>query len=301
MEQSFESPPVKPEKKEKPLHPKLREIVAEFDFSLLADLLHEYIIKTDKNPADINLIPPEKFHGNDHGMAGSYDAKRHDIGLSYDHIWALSNNLDVDTRLFALRTLIHEEIHAATDQKNDSPNLYQVGYDQVVGRTRLFGLWNEGVTETLAREILQKYIQATEPESAKEVSLLLHTLETKQSRRVPYRSEVNFVEIFISFLAKQIGLPKDVVRGGVIRGLIEGQQMDEKEFRSLAEEIFPPDFFDDLEQAGSSLTIKRITRELETKEENYQPRSTFATNSFVRSVKRAAEDYIHATNRMMPI
>ena len=289
-------------KKEKALHPELQEIVDEFDFSRLKDILAEHARGAGISEDDIYLVPPENIHGQTRSI-GQYnpDIERPSIGLSYDDIQGRANEFRVDPKLLGMRTLIHEEIHAATDQarnREEQQDIKQVGYHRL--GTHLMRLWNEGVTERLAREVLVTYGKSIGTISSVDLDNFIQTLNKRRESSKIYNNEVDLVDAFIIYLAQQTGVPEETVWRAIIADQFRGARLFTMDFVAETSDMFPPNFMDDFTNAQNDVTVRRLKKELRQPIEETNRKPRFRQTAFGRSLLRSFEDSLSAYLQMMP-
>lgn len=130
-------------------------------------------------------------------------------------------------KAYLVAVLIHEQLHAATELQA----LGYVGYQHFRG----YQVWNEGVTEKLARELTEKYYKSSADFS-----------KYDQSRSYNYESAVLLVDAVIAKLSETTGFDQETIWNAIKRGMFENSDLETKELQELFEQALPADFFKNL-------------------------------------------------------
>ncbi len=251
--------------------PELENFLNLFDFSVFQKLLDEEF-KNAQADKKAEMVSQSRIDGNAEPY-GDYRPKDKSIGINIERIKKLAERSGVDWDLLAKKILIHEQLHAATD-RSCPQGKWEINEHVGYGRIRrikgtpigsaLYMLWNEGVTETWARELLRLYISRIGDRSTKEVDDFFERIAEarKTEAEHPYEDEIDLVEAFIERLHKETMVDKRIVRKAVIHGMIRGEGFTEPEFKELAEDIFPSGFLVDLALAERHNTVRRLIEEL---------------------------------------
>jgi len=286
-----------------PKQRELLEFVRTVDLGEVASLLQSRI-STEKN-AEIDLVPPERiFSKYVSGRVGRYILRPREIDFSLEDALRLAERLGVDEKFLKTHYLIHEQIHAASDTGCSDETLltrsFQVGSAKTtqikgIGLTisGLCRLWDEGITEKLSREVFASYAVKTGMAKQKEIDDYFTTIKKHTGqKRDCYSSEVKLVDAFIGRIAEETSLDPETIWNSLVDSFLTGTQFDDQEICKFAKEVLPENFLEDLKAASSHSTVERLTRELHRGKTN-----SFKSSSFIRKMRRMAEDYLESMGR----
>ena len=130
-------------------------------------------------------------------------------------------------KAYLVAVLTHEELHAATELQA----LGYVGYQHF----QSYQVWNEGVTEKLARELTEKYYKSGADFS-----------KYDQARSYNYESAVLLLDAVIAKLSATTGFDQETIWNAIKRGMFENTSLETKELQELFGQTLPADFFKDL-------------------------------------------------------
>ncbi len=228
----------------------LQERSAEFnealnglDLELIKRLIQEEALKSGREKgSNLNFL--------DQGRIGEIEARGHESSMPISFYNSATNEIEVDfnglaeqaerqnpfltkegLKAYLVAVLIHEELHAATELQA----LGYVGYQHF----RSYQVWNEGVTEKLARELTEKYYKTTADFS-----------QYDQSKSYNYESAVLLLDVVIAKLSAATGFDQQTVWNAIKRGMFENTSLESKELQELFEQTLPADFFKNLRTAN---------------------------------------------------
>lgn len=243
-----------------PLDPEIREQLTDFDFLLLRTILEEYYKKSNLDPKRLQPIPLERISGRVTSWSGamSHDPVRGIIKTNKERLYATATKFKLQIKALLEYLLIHEEIHAisrisiegsATDMEQpviqrggfDKFERYRAGEgeDTYIQSRESYTLFEEGMTDKLALEVYGKYCAAKGLKGGEYENIVKFIRENPGS---PYRDAITFIDIFIKRLAAESGTSEELVWGGLVRGKLEGTDLDDKEFEQLFSEMFSDRF-----------------------------------------------------------
>lgn len=207
----------------------LDQLLKEFNFSLLKSLIEERVRSIGIR--DINLTPAEEiFSFKSNTALGDHNSNNGQIGINISLLRKYTENI-VLRKIMFIRVLIHEQVHAVSTSEISS----RVGFSSTdFGPIKItsFRLWNEGVTEKLARELMKQYMYSN-GNSGEKVPVFLGS----------YDIPVEFVEFFIKKIAEGTEFDKQTIWNAILKAFfIEGTITDED-----LEGIFPSGFYQELE------------------------------------------------------
>ncbi|MFA6170904.1 MAG: hypothetical protein WC715_00365 [Patescibacteria group bacterium] len=243
--------------------PEWESFFDKIDFNLLRDLFSELEKKCGITADRSNFIWPEKIISSE-ATYSNYDGKYNLIKLRapgsiptspesekkyyYERLAETYGTEEMNM----LHTIVHEEAHAIS--KNICVGLEPSGHHKAHAKeiqsgyhNNDFGLFNEGVTEKIAREILEKYLNSSG--WSNEEKELYRRNRKINPEKFTYSVEVTLVDAIIKKLAIKNKLPKDQIWNALKRGFIEGERiMENKEIVSLFKETFGRDFLTELKR-----------------------------------------------------
>jgi hypothetical protein len=195
---------------------------------------------------------------------------------------------DIEDKIFlrieAVFMLLHEEAHAVSSNSNEEmgnflrsmfirnerlKSGYRTGDKQEnmfppSTEIRLLGeIVNEGVTQLLALRVLSEYYRrkgsddlgVSSIEVQKYISCFNNDLFRVGFSRKP---EVEFVRIFVEYLAEVAEVPRDVIWKGVVRGYMHGGDLFDEHIAKAFEEKGMDDVFHALQYADTHLSNARF-------------------------------------------
>lgn len=127
-------------------------------------------------------------------------------------------------KAYLVAVLTHEQLHAATELQA----LGYVGYQHFTS----YQVWNEGVTEKLARELTGKYFKSS-----------ADFQKIDQAKSYNYESAVLLIDAVIAKISEQTGFDQETVWNAIKRGMFENTSLETKELQELLDGTLPIDFF----------------------------------------------------------
>ncbi len=200
-----------------------RKIVSTFDCAVLQAQFDLIAKKCGKQQLERQVVPPEriiiepvKFVG-----LGFYDSEGDRIIIDVVKIIQEFPKFSLEQiKSLFLHALIHEQVHAVSTVVSPGPiepdeftTGYQKGFSMV--------LWNEGVTESIAREVGPQYKH----------QLGLGADLYSSGKKEVYKIPVRFVKEVVEHIAKKVGIPSDTVWGAIKRGYFD-HTLDYYEYES---------------------------------------------------------------------
>ena len=259
------------------LSAEFREILARIDFAAIRNLYAEVARQTDVDPGKMNFVGPDRILELDDpaGPTGQYGVDINRIEINYGSIKRIAaGNKDTEAVL-VFDTLMHEEGHAVSKNKcvgkitpkQFNPEFVQSGYSQDVfpyhqdgEQISAFGMFEEGVTEKLSRQLGRKYIDTQPDLASAEARQGLREYYENDSKAKTYDLAVSFVEAFIARLSHESGVLEETVWGAIIRGKFEGADLSDTDFAVLFSEMFGDKFLERLADINSADEELRLVR-----------------------------------------
>lgn len=215
------------------------EALASLDLGLIRRLIQEEAEKCGREKgSSLNFL--------DQSRVGEIEVRAHDDSIPISFYNSATNEIEVDFngmaeqaerqnpflskegfKAYLVAVLVHEELHAATELQA----LGYVGYQHF----RSYQVWNEGVTEKLARELTEKYYKSGADFS-----------KYDQSKSYNYESAVLLLDAVIAKLSARTGFDQETIWGAIKRGMFENTSLETKELQELFEQALPVDFFKNL-------------------------------------------------------
>ena len=276
--------------------PQVEGVLGRFRFDVLTDIFAEHFKKLNIPEKSINVLTAEHIHSGTLAC-GSYILEDNLIALSLENIKARFKGVS-HWELAVIRTLIHEETHAVSfrrclglpyfeHQKADERgeklrrgekfyNELQSGYSRQISAgvagempesmqlQRLFVNFNEGVVEKLSREVFSQYVKKDSNFATKKDVENFKQQLIENPKAPPYEREVLLVEALVERLAKEAGIPEEVVWGGFVRGLFEGEKLEDEELREMFSSMFSEVFMERLLTFKSDEEYQRLLGEIQT-------------------------------------
>lgn len=139
----------------------------------------------------------------------------------------------------------HEQIHAASSDERGTLGYSSSGFP-------LYELWNEGVTELVARTVTKEYFTANGYSTAK----------------VPggYQTQVEFVELIAQKIGEVNGINQKVALEAIIHGMFTREDIYKQGLNELLGGIIPEEFFDAKLPTISSEEMQKIINNFRPKE-----------------------------------
>ncbi|MGD0729128.1 MAG: hypothetical protein ABR981_03580 [Candidatus Micrarchaeaceae archaeon] len=251
---------------------KIKELINEIDFKTLKKLFSEEYERAGLDPQGMNFVGPRHIYSNaGWSNAGSYYPGPNVIGVDVGHTESYYTNDQFDKKILLLHILFHEEAHAVEKvechigEKEDK-DYNNMGYEKQKleknpkGHSsnivkRYFELFSEGVTDKLAMEITEKYIDIKNLAKEDEVIKFKRDLRTKG----PYWFNQHIVDVFISKLSRSSGISPKVVWEAIKTGALRGDNLYSGELREFLDSEVGAEFMDSLE--NNRFITKKVTHE----------------------------------------
>jgi hypothetical protein len=197
-----------------------RELLSGFNFELQRDIIRQFAIKAGIQ--EPHLAPKEAVSDYNGPGQAHYDRGRSEeyLGISFNKLFKIEPD-PVKRKLLFWHILNHEQIHAATSDADGTS-----GYQPSLAP--LFELWNEGVTEIVARAVTKEFYIANGYSAAK----------------VPggYPVQVEFVELVAKKVSEVVGVGPEAVQEAIICGMFLRHIFDEG-LEELLASVLPSDLF----------------------------------------------------------
>lgn len=250
-------------------------LLDQIDFDLLRDIFKDDIKKTGISVSEINFLRKDRI-SHLYRDRGAYASDTNIIQIGYDNILGSSEAYDVDVRLMFLEVLIHEETHAVSKtrcwnllEEKGNPSVAKSGYASAMDQRNetgnleligdMFRLFNEGVTQKRAREVLVEYLRRTGYSEKENLAHFEHILDEYD----PYRKAIQITEALTRRLAKANGVSEEAAWGAIMRGYYEGEDLLREDFQEWFGETLPPGFMDKLMMADDEDLAELLDEELE--------------------------------------
>lgn len=274
------------------------EVVGSFDFDELDNSVNDLARDVGYYDTPPRSLRSGSFHEGTADQKGVYDPGSKRIGLGIRKIEQDALVADIDSEKLAEHVIIHEEVHAISGQHcfdilrkdifdiNRFEKDAQIGFDRTKGSSRVYRLWNEGVTEKLARETYRKYALAKHSATEEEINIYMAKVkEYGHKTNEFYQPEVDLVDGFIERVAKGVGIDSTLVWKAIKQGLVRGEEWHATEFAELARDILPSNFMDDVERLSTHRTAQRLIQELS----RVKAKGVIRSSKIVRKIKRVIE------------
>ena len=260
----------------------LDEGLSKINFEELRSIFTELCLSCGIKPDDINFLGRDaifiknKVEVNGRDCAGSYFPIANSIGISSTTMKELWYGERLPIAL--LHALIHEEVHAVSDQKSvgffEALQLKGQGLSESVNHkyisrdgysihstetkglfkkqqdeTDQFRFFNEGAVEHLARSITQKYFERDKDFApVKKMRAYFKSLTSERGVSA-YGLPLLLCEELVKKISSYAGVAPEIVWQGLYRGLIEGLDLTDKRIRKIFYDCLPQNFWDRLESA----------------------------------------------------
>lgn len=216
------------------------------------------------------------------GTGGRFDYRKGGIKMSESLFWGLSRKNQGSSGSEKEREqekehqqlknelelmLCHEEAHAMSFEPVKKGKLFfestmadkkevgQSGYAKIFERSRLWGLYhgeegefdmfNEGITELIARDIYERYKKSQIKKYPDEKIKEFTPLDESESS---YKHELGFVNSILDKISKNTGLERDVIKRGIIRGYFLREDLGSEKMKRLFGDVVGESFFDGLRE-----------------------------------------------------
>ncbi|GEM_PF-4648230 len=233
------------------------EALTSLDFNLIKRLIQEEAEKCGREKGStLNFL--------DQSRVGEIEVRSQDSSMPISFYDAATNEIEVDFngmagqaeqqnpfsskegfKAYLVAVLIHEELHAATELQA----LGYVGYQHF----RSYQVWNEGVTEKLARELTERYYKSSADFS-----------KYDQAKSYNYESAVILLDAVIAKISATTGFDQQTIWNAIKRGMFENTDLETKELQELFEQTLPADFFKNLRtmSPANQIQIHRLIEQV---------------------------------------
>jgi hypothetical protein len=196
------------------------------------------------------------------------------VELNTDNIDISAEYRGLPSKLVLLKTLIHEQTHAATnascidsqviDGVVSFPLKLQTGYNhsfvyEGLEAEKYYTLFNEGVTEKLARQMTIDYLEH-HPDFVSQQDRDKFIEMVSEGTVGTYDVMVAFVEAMVSKIAESSGISEKVAWEGLLQGQFSGHNFQDKEIADLMDEMFGKYFNIRLGRLSSRLEAKNLIK-----------------------------------------
>lgn len=270
------------EKKESDFEEKnitLEKFLDKVDFNTLRMIFEDYLRKSGISPEKFNFLGPEKIKymkGWDAAFFADNSIRMNtDVGKNL--LMAINTGLAPD--LLNLHKLIHEEVHAIShnSRMEHSPTEaeYRSGYQKTktiftdigndtvqVDNSHFFRLFDEAVTERLAREITVRYLEKY-PNFTNNASKYIYKNINNHPGADIYQPEVDLLEALITRLSVETELSEELIWQGIIRSKMEGFSFYEDNMHELFDELVGKDFTNRLKSVNTLKGLRGLTNMIE--------------------------------------
>lgn len=233
------------------------------DFERLKTIFSSMIQPSRK--ADVNILgreaigPEDEESGNLDDATGIYDIKKNKIYLNTSQI----NKWPEEYKNLAIINLVsHEMTHGISrvQCENNSLIFKDTGFRTSTiknnGKRQIFfTLFDEAVTEKIAKQITLRYI-----DGEKNRTELIQKLKGVGSN---YDSYIVFLDKFINLLAKNTGFPEQVIWEGILESYINGEDLFDQELRTNLEETLYKGILDDIAKIKTENDADTIISKIE--------------------------------------
>lgn len=250
----------------------LKESFRDVDFKEVQNIVDDYVRKSSGEEvhkpvvqlSDIYIIPGLPFRAGADGVAGTiavdFDAVEQTSVVSEDVTMDEHKRLQMFSDMEFLYTIFHEQAHHMA-KVIESGLLSVNGYERKgpFGKT-VFSVFNEGMTELIAHDLMRTYIQRRGFRGYS-FSNLQDYFETNQPSYVQSSYVVLLISVLISRHTTDVPLP--AVWHSLIRGYVRGLKLDHTEVdlqAVIGKENFKllkyssPEDYDAIEQLHDSLS-----------------------------------------------
>jgi len=246
-------------------NPEFEELLTQVDFEWMKKAFQAILARFKIDPDTINFVEPGMVVPDNsiRGLA-SYDPDKL-IRINYEEI---GKNLRWSSNPAVVLAIIilHEECHAISrnicvgyfdyDEEGRRNIKAKSGYaqhiigvegDKTVTQSESYSLFDEGVTEKIARELVIKYLESHP--NLEDLNKRKKIYEDDSKPKV-YNLAVSLVEAMIVKIANETGVSREMVWQAIVRGKIEGEDLGDADFREMFSEVFTSQFLKDLRTAN---------------------------------------------------
>ena len=278
--------------KERTNDKEFEEILSSIDFSELKRIFEELYARSGGPPGQMNFVPAENIFLKESVI--NKNARREEVG-EYENLFNLMHVSRTKVRkwwpqkklrrLAFLHMIIHEEVHAMSHlrveglRKGVEENHHsrdRIGYQVHEHKTGSlfskksediyqFALFNEGAAEHLARRVLKEYLDRDKDFARKKDKEAYEKSLTSPKGVSAYPIPIRLLEEVVRTMSSFVGVDQEVVWRGIHRGMIEGQNLLDKEFQKLVSDCLPPGFIKRLANAKTKEEYVDFIRELQSK------------------------------------
>lgn len=258
---------------------KLEKFLAKVDFDSLRMIFEDYLKKSGIPPEKFNFLGPDKIKYMKGGGAAFFgdNSIRMNADVGRNLLMAINTGLAPD--ILNLHKIIHEEVHAIShnSQIEHSPTEaeYKSGYQKTktkftdigngtvqMDNSHFFRLFDEAVTERLAREITIRYLEKY-PNFTNNASIYIYKNIGNHPGTDIYQPEVDLLEALIKRLSMETELSEEFVWQGIIRSKMEGFSFYEDNMEGLFDELVGKDFTNRLKSVNTLKGLRELTKMIE--------------------------------------
>lgn len=248
MSEGFKLSRIKPETKRESadeLKSRAEQFLEKIDFDRLRGIFAGECRKSGLDDKKINLqiSIADVMHKTELPDAlGSYYHKLNKIGLNLRGIDNIENGKRFENNLFSV--VCHEETHSVATNPHEQSGIvpiFKFVMNQPIGqsgfrygsldRGNAFSMFNEAVTDTIAEEVYDEYLQQSGDRS------FVSGSDSTPSYMKNYLNERDILNAFISALARSTEVPKDVIWAGVKQAYFSRVDLASSELVELYEEV----------------------------------------------------------------
>lgn len=276
-----------PEQRSERDRTELVDYLREVDFDLL-ESIYQNIAERCGVHEPVNFVRRERvvdadLSGHSRKAAGyeftntGQHIKREDgdvIALDGEALLSAAGEFDLSKEDFIVHTLIHEETHAVSAHREErkgwfghiSPTALQSGFEQIKVSPRegprfFFNMLNEGAIEKLAREVNHLYVESLYQGDSGVVSSVDEAIAA-EGKISNFDSFVQLVDALVAAISHESGVEETAVWQGMVRGLLEGQDLFDPVIQESLSEYISPEFFDALSKATATKSGPAKAKEL---------------------------------------
>lgn len=264
----------------------LDSIVDEIDQEALKDISAEYAQRAGVESRRLNHVERDRIFMLDEkdfpaAAVMAYNTFSNSIGVNTPYFDARFREHEEHILATFSRLYIHEQTHASGvvgcvvleegggGQEENTEIRIGTGFDVMYkkmssrtgdgyGESRIFELFNEGITERISDEVFLEYVRRTAPEWIGGVSEAASLIEsTMLHDRTSYGAARHFLMALTSALAEGVGVPEDVVWRGFVRQYYSGE-LRQDEIIDLLDRTFGPEFSHTLMNVKSAADIREL-------------------------------------------
>ncbi len=275
--------------------PELQNVINTFDLNLLSDNLRVVAAKSGVNPETLHVVPIEHIVGladdGKYSAAGTYSPAGNIITLNRKTLEHNNESEGLSFLAGAIRTIIHEQVHAASftlvdERYNPETGKPQAqihsGYSRTItnykeGKPKsFFELFEEGVTDKLAIEQTLRYAQ-THPEilTAQDKVILSKIVPPPG----PYTEAMLLVSYLAFFMSQEAGVSSETIWHAIVAGKINGDGLFEPEVKEWFDKNISPDFLLKLEQEENEEGIESLIDEVFGKHKEFLLKKALGTET----------------------